>query len=83
MLLKSYPLSLNTFSIFQILSAQEAATTLVPAIITFGNHVVNAGKNNYLSTLFRADYPAYGRDFANHKPTGRFCNGKLATDVTG
>jgi hypothetical protein len=27
--------------------------------------------------------PPYGRDFANHKPTGRFCNGKLTIDITG
>ncbi|KAG0454692.1 hypothetical protein HPP92_023984 [Vanilla planifolia] len=26
--------------------------------------------------------PPYGRDFKNHQPTGRFCNGKLATDIT-
>lgn len=58
-------------------------TTLVPAIITFGDSAVDVGNNDYLPTLFRADYPPYGRDFVNRKPTGRFCNGKLATDITG
>nr|XP_007135613.1 hypothetical protein PHAVU_010G143600g [Phaseolus vulgaris]ESW07607.1 hypothetical protein PHAVU_010G143600g [Phaseolus vulgaris] len=57
-------------------------TTLVPAIITFGDSVVDVGNNNYLPTFFKADYPPYGRDFSNHQPTGRFCNGKLATDIT-
>lgn len=68
---------------FQISFAQDAPTTLFPAIMTFGDSVVDVGNNNYLPTLFRADYPPYGRDFAGHKPTGRFCNGKLATDITG
>lgn len=59
------------------------AQSLVPAIITFGDSTVDVGNNDYVATLFKADYPPYGRDFANHKPTGRFCNGKLATDITG
>ncbi|CAA7057709.1 unnamed protein product [Microthlaspi erraticum] len=72
----------TSLSVLQISFAQDVPTTLVPAIITFGDSVVDVGNNNYLPTLFRADYPPYGRDFANHKPTGRFCNGKLATDIT-
>lgn len=62
--------------------AQES-TSLVPAIITFGDSAVDVGNNDYLPTLFKANYPPYGRDFINHQPTGRFCNGKLATDITG
>lgn len=72
------------FALFVVSSnAQDnSSTTLVPAIITFGDSTVDVGNNDYLATLFKADYPPYGRDFANHKPTGRFCNGKLATDIT-
>ncbi|KAK8353206.1 hypothetical protein V6Z11_A05G141800 [Gossypium hirsutum] len=60
----------------------QESTTLVPAIITFGDSVVDVGNNDYLPTIFKANYPPYGRDFANKKPTGRFCNGKLAIDIT-
>lgn len=64
--------------------AQDStSTTLVPAIMTFGDSAVDVGNNDYLPTIFKADYPPYGRDFANQKATGRFCNGKLATDITG
>lgn len=56
---------------------------LVPGVMIFGDSVVDAGNNNNLATLVRADFPPYGRDFVQHKPTGRFCNGKLATDFTG
>ncbi|KAF0927428.1 hypothetical protein E2562_032731 [Oryza meyeriana var. granulata] len=60
-----------------------AAQALVPGMMIFGDSVVDAGNNNRLPTLVRADFPPYGRDFpATHAPTGRFCNGKLATDYT-
>ncbi|CAN6441803.1 unnamed protein product [Victoria cruziana] len=59
-----------------------SSQSLVPAIITFGDSAVDVGNNNYLFTIFKADFPPYGRDFVNHKATGRFCNGKLATDFT-
>lgn len=62
-------------------NAQES-TTLVPAIFTFGDSAVDVGNNDYLPTIFKANYPPYGRDFVNHQATGRFCNGKLATDIT-
>ncbi|KAJ6331331.1 hypothetical protein OIU76_009836 [Salix suchowensis] len=55
---------------------------LVPALIIFGDSVVDVGNNNNLTTLIKANFLPYGRDFVNHRPTGRFCNGKLATDFT-
>lgn len=70
-----------------LLSAAATTVTgqaLVPGVMIFGDSVVDAGNNNRLATLVRADFPPYGRDFpATHAPTGRFCNGKLATDYTG
>ncbi|MCD7459289.1 hypothetical protein HAX54_040548 [Datura stramonium] len=58
------------------------ATTLVPAIIAFGDSAVDVGNNDYILTLFKANYPPYGTDFVTHQPTGRFCNGKLVIDIT-
>ncbi|XP_042515372.1 GDSL esterase/lipase APG-like [Macadamia integrifolia] len=75
-------LILLLFSSFAISGYAQGSTTLVPAIITFGDSSVDVGNNDYLATFFKADFPPYGRDFTNHKPTGRFCNGKLATDIT-
>lgn len=68
---------------FALLNVGCAQDALVPAIITFGDSAVDVGNNDYLPTIFKANYPPYGRDFVDHKPTGRFCNGKLATDITG
>ncbi|KAM7471795.1 hypothetical protein LguiA_009978 [Lonicera macranthoides] len=72
---------ISALTIANISAAQDSGA-LVPAIITFGDSAVDVGNNDYLPTIFKADYPPYGRDFANKKPTGRFCNGKLATDIT-
>ncbi|CAM8964494.1 unnamed protein product [Rhodiola kirilowii] len=58
------------------------AQPLVPAMFIFGDSVVDAGNNNRLYTIVKANFPPYGRDFPNHRPTGRFCNGKLASDFT-
>ncbi|XP_038898693.1 GDSL esterase/lipase APG-like isoform X2 [Benincasa hispida] len=62
--------------------ADDAATTIFPAIFTFGDSALDVGNNNNRMTLFKANYLPYGRDFINHKPTGRFCNGKLVSDIT-
>lgn len=59
-----------------------ANSQLVPAIITFGDSTVDVGNNDYIKTVFKADHPPYGKDFKNQEPTGRFCDGKLATDIT-
>ncbi|KAF6173221.1 hypothetical protein GIB67_026916 [Kingdonia uniflora] len=52
----------------------------VPAIIVFGDSTVDAGNNNYYPTIVRSNFAPYGRDFEGGKPTGRFTNGRLATD---
>ena len=56
---------------------------LVPALIIFGDSSMDVGNNNYLSTAVKSDFPPYGRDYPRKKPTGRFCNGKLAVDIIG
>ncbi|KAG5249448.1 GDSL esterase/lipase [Salix suchowensis] len=53
---------------------------LVPAFFIFGDSSVDCGTNNYLGTFARADHSPYGRDFDTHKPTGRFCNGRIPVD---
>lgn len=56
---------------------------LVPALFIFGDSIVDVGNNNHLLTIVKSNFPPYGRDFlAQHQPTGRFCNGKLASDFT-
>ncbi|KAL7102448.1 hypothetical protein ACP275_08G121500 [Erythranthe tilingii] len=69
-----------------IAAAAAAATSAtkgnnkVPAIIVFGDSSVDAGNNNRLPTIARSNFQPYGRDFPGGKPTGRFSNGRIATD---
>ncbi|CAJ1942313.1 unnamed protein product [Sphenostylis stenocarpa] len=54
----------------------------VPAVMVFGDSIVDTGNNNYISTLVKCNFPPYGRDFAegNH-PSGRFSNGLVPSDI--
>ncbi|KAK3132512.1 hypothetical protein QOZ80_6AG0523320 [Eleusine coracana subsp. coracana] len=51
-----------------------------PAVIVFGDSTADTGNNNFIQTLFRGNYPPYGRDYAGGIATGRFSNGRLAAD---
>ncbi|CAH1444355.1 unnamed protein product [Lactuca virosa] len=52
----------------------------VSSIIVFGDSTVDAGNNNHVATVLRSNFQPYGRDFYGSRPTGRFCNGRIATD---
>lgn len=53
----------------------------VPALVVFGDSIVDPGNNNAISTIVKANFPPYGHDFGqDHRPTGRFCNGRIPTD---
>ncbi|KAK7376693.1 hypothetical protein VNO80_02107 [Phaseolus coccineus] len=53
----------------------------IPAVLAFGDSIVDSGNNNNLTTLVKCDFPPYGKDFQGGKPTGRFCNGKIPSDI--
>lgn len=55
------------------------------ALFIFGDSLVDAGNNDYLVTLSKANAPPYGVDFAfsGGKPTGRFTNGMTIADIMG
>lgn len=52
----------------------------VPAIIVFGDSSVDAGNNNHMITVAKSNFQPYGCDFYDSRPTGRFSNGRIATD---
>ncbi|CAI9116955.1 OLC1v1018254C1 [Oldenlandia corymbosa var. corymbosa] len=57
------------------------STTSIPCVIVFGDSVVDTGNNNNLETIMKVNYPPYGKDFIGGKPTGRFSNGKVPSDL--
>ncbi|KAI4973935.1 GDSL esterase/lipase APG-like [Hordeum vulgare subsp. vulgare] len=59
------------------------ARPLVPAVMLFGDSLLDTGNNDYIDTVAKANFPPYGRDFEDHIATGRFCNGKILSDFIG
>lgn len=56
----------------------------VPAVLVFGDSIMDTGNNNNnLITSARSNFPPYGQDFKGGIPTGRFCNGKVPSDILG
>ncbi|XAR61634.1 Triacylglycerol lipase [Bertholletia excelsa] len=72
--------------LFLLLGTAQAAIKLprnatIPAVIMFGDSIIDTGNNNNLKTIFKVNYPPYGEDFMSGKPTGRFSNGKVPSDL--
>lgn len=51
----------------------------------FGDSLVDAGNNNYLQTLSKANIAPNGIDFkaSGGNPTGRYTNGRTIGDIVG
>jgi hypothetical protein len=58
-------------------------TELIPAMLFFGDSILDTGNNNQRITFTRANFPPYGRDFVRKKATGRFSNAKIIPDIIG
>ncbi|KAK1392931.1 GDSL esterase/lipase EXL3 [Heracleum sosnowskyi] len=72
--------------IFLISQLSEAAVKLppnvtIPAVIAFGDSIVDQGMNNNINTLVKCNFPPYGLDFMGGTPTGRFSNAKTPPDL--
>ncbi|KAL3626612.1 hypothetical protein CASFOL_030161 [Castilleja foliolosa] len=52
-----------------------------PANFVFGDSLVDAGNNNYILSLSKADFVPNGIDFGS--PTGRYTNGRTIVDIIG
>jgi hypothetical protein len=46
----------------------------------FGDSTVDTGNNNQIPTIAKSNFEPYGRDFLGGRPTGRFSNGRVASD---
>lgn len=55
----------------------------MPATFIFGDSLVDAGNNNYIVSLSKANFPPNGIDFLGHQPTGRYTNGRTIVDILG
>ncbi|GMI91574.1 hypothetical protein like AT5G45960 [Hibiscus trionum] len=72
-----------------LFSGADAEASMLPrpfnnnisAGYVFGDSTVDPGNNNFVQTIFKSNFPPYGKDFRGQTPTGRFTNGKLSTDL--
>ncbi|KAG6691197.1 hypothetical protein I3842_10G053700 [Carya illinoinensis] len=64
----------------QGLSKHGTLNKNISALLVFGDSTVDSGNNNFVSTIFKSNFPPYGREFPNQIPTGRFTDGLLFTD---
>ncbi|KAG2698297.1 hypothetical protein I3760_07G144900 [Carya illinoinensis] len=84
------PFSITTLFVLScafavLICTTEAAIELpsnetIPAVIMFGDSIVDTGNNNDLMSLTKCNFPPYGREFKGGIPTGRFSNGKVPSD---
>ncbi|XP_022158232.1 GDSL esterase/lipase At2g23540 [Momordica charantia] len=68
-----------------ILMGADAANEKLGASFIFGDSLVDAGNNNYLPTLSKANLRPNGIDYqaSGGAPTGRFTNGRTIGDIVG
>ncbi|XP_002882894.2 GDSL esterase/lipase At3g14820 [Arabidopsis lyrata subsp. lyrata] len=62
-------------------SSAHRNITTIPALIVFGDSIMDTGNNNDIPTLLKSNFPPYGRDFPGAIPTGRFSDGKVPSDI--
>lgn len=93
----SYPASLRSLTSYLFISAVIVSVLFgrsvalvklpqnitFPAVLVFGDSIVDTGNNNHLRTLVKCDFRPYGADFKGGIPTGRFCNGRVPSDLLG
>ncbi|KAJ4710135.1 GDSL esterase/lipase [Melia azedarach] len=81
----TYTILLTLFVIQLSISTAEEPGNLqenrtFPALIAFGDSILDTGNNNVNNSTAKCNYPPYGIDFIGGKATGRFCDGKILTD---
>ncbi|GMJ14876.1 hypothetical protein like AT1G75900 [Hibiscus trionum] len=82
----SSTLLLPRLLVFALFAAAKALIRMpenetIPAVIVFGDSIVDAGNNNDIRTIIKCNFLPYGRDFDGGVPTGRFCNGRIPSDL--
>ncbi|KFK42029.1 hypothetical protein AALP_AA2G202800 [Arabis alpina] len=53
----------------------------VPAVMAFGDSIVDTGNNNNVKTVVKCDFQPYGINFEGGVATGRFCDGRVPVDL--
>ncbi|KAG7587192.1 GDSL lipase/esterase [Arabidopsis thaliana x Arabidopsis arenosa] len=71
----------NNFAADTIAAVKLPPNLIVPALIAFGDSIVDTGMNNNVKTVVKCDFHPYGIDFQGGVATGRFCDGRVPADL--
>ena len=70
-----------TVSVEAVISIPSNET--IPAVLMFGDSIVDTGNNNNIKSIVKSNFLPYGREFKGGISTGRFSNGKVPSDFLG
>lgn len=77
-------LAILSICLFHVGSGQQSyGNSTVSALFAFGDSILDTGNNNLLLTLTKVKFFPYGRNFIGGRPTGRFGNGRVFSDMIG
>ncbi|CAN1315094.1 GDSL esterase/lipase At3g43570 [Linum perenne] len=62
-------------------TSRLSANVSIPALLIFGDSIMDTGMNNNLATVVKCNFVPYGSDFQGGIPSGRFCDGKVPSDI--
>ncbi|XP_024004865.1 GDSL esterase/lipase At3g43570 isoform X3 [Eutrema salsugineum] len=60
---------------------KQGKNVTIPALLVFGDSIMDTGNNNNLPTLLKCNFPPYGKDFPNGFASGRFSDGRVPSDL--
>ncbi|KAJ3682467.1 hypothetical protein LUZ60_015040 [Juncus effusus] len=66
---------------FSLQIHQIKSKPLAPAVLVFGDSIVDPGNNNAIITTVKSNFAPYGQNFPKHLATGRFSNGRVPSDM--
>ncbi|WCJ24040.1 GDSL esterase/lipase EXL3 [Euphorbia peplus] len=67
--------------VLDLVSGNEETKVSTTAVFAFGDSILDTGNNNNLGTATKCNYIPYGRELPGGIPTGRFCNGRVFSDL--
>ncbi|CAD5324767.1 unnamed protein product [Arabidopsis thaliana] len=62
-------------------AVKQGKNVTIPALIVFGDSIMETGNNNNLPTLLKCNFPPYGKDYPGGFATGRFSDGKVPSNL--
>ncbi|XP_010474357.1 PREDICTED: GDSL esterase/lipase EXL4-like [Camelina sativa] len=68
-------------ALFSIYFLSTDARGSFPALLAFGDSILDTGNNNFLLTFMKGNIWPYGKSWTMRIPTGRFGNGRVFSDI--